>query len=170
MSEVRSFRDLRVYQELKQLHLVVHEESMGFPKFEMYELGSQVRRSSNSAPANIAEGWASRHTNIYMETINRALGEIQETQHHLSVANDKRYITDARFQELDARYAGCCRMLEKLHQSLSEWRGSTRTTVREDKTPYVAHSAPQDLDDCLPNDIWADTPSSVPFTPETHNP
>lgn len=160
MTQVRSFRDLRVYQELRQLHLVVHEESLGFPKFEMYELGSQIRRSSNSAPANIAEGWASRHTNIYIEAINRALGEIQETQHHLSVAKDKGYMTDARFQELDGKYAVCCRMLERLQQSLSQWRGSTRTTVREDKATYMAHPVPQDLDDCLPDDIWADSPET----------
>ena len=69
MATLNSFRDLRVYQELCRLHLAVHEESLRFPKFEMYELGSQVRRSSNSAPAILAEGWGSRHTNIYIEAI-----------------------------------------------------------------------------------------------------
>jgi four helix bundle protein len=56
MSQLASFRDLRVYQKLKALHLEVHGKSLAFPKSEMYELGSQVRRSSNSAPAQIAEG------------------------------------------------------------------------------------------------------------------
>lgn len=37
------------------LHITVHELTMSFPKFEMYELGSQLRRSSNSVPANLAE-------------------------------------------------------------------------------------------------------------------
>ena len=73
MSQLASFRDLRVYQKLKALHLEVHGESLAFPKFEMYELGSQIRRSSNSAPALVAEGWGSRHTNMYIEAINRAM-------------------------------------------------------------------------------------------------
>lgn len=156
MTALRSFRDLRVYQELRELHLIVHEESLRFPKFELYELGSQVRRSSNSAPANVAEGFGSRHTNIYIEAINRALGEVQETQHHLSVAKDKTYITDERFLELDGRYQICCRMLEKLHQALSDWQGTTRTgqTVRESREPYVVKVALQDWVDCFPDDSW----------------
>ena len=138
MAKLSSFRDLRVYQELKRLHLEVSRESLTFPKHELYELGSQVRRSSNSAPANVAEGWGSRHTNIYIECINRALGEVRETQHHLTVARDKGYITDERFCQLDSAYDVCGRMLERLHQALSEWRGTTRTgnVVREEKAVY----------------------------------
>jgi four helix bundle protein len=45
---------------------------------ELFELGSQLRRSSNSALANIAEGWNNKHTNIYLEGINRAQGELRE--------------------------------------------------------------------------------------------
>ncbi len=138
MSQLKSFRDLKVYQKLKALHLDVHNETLGFPKFEMYELGSQVRRSSNSAPALIAEGWGSRHTNIYIESINRALGEIRETQHHIDVAAEKKYFSAQRFQELDGRYEECGRMLEGLHQSLSTWKDSTRTgtVVREELAEY----------------------------------
>jgi four helix bundle protein len=138
MSQLKSFRDLKVYQKLKALHIEIHTDSLGFPKFELYELGSQIRRSSNSAPAQLAEGWGSRHTNIYIEAINRAMGEVRETQHHIDVAKDKRYVTEQRFNDLDARYDECGRMLEGLHQALSEWRGTTRTgsVVREDSAAY----------------------------------
>ena len=138
MGDVASFRDLRVYQKLKALHIKVHGESLKFPKFEMYELGSQVRRSSNSAPAQVAEGWGSRHTNIYIESINRAMGEVRETQHHLDTARDKVYLTPQRFAELDEGYDHCGRMLERLHQSLSEWRGSVRTghVIQEEHVEY----------------------------------
>jgi four helix bundle protein len=138
MAKLKSFRELKVYQKLKTLHLEVHHESLRFPKFETYELGSQVRRSSNSAPALIAEGWGSRHTNMYIEAINRALGEVRETQHHIDVAKDKKYLTEERFKDLDARYDECGRMLEGLHQSLSDWAGTTRTgkVVREDRATY----------------------------------
>jgi four helix bundle protein len=143
MGKLRSFRDLQVYQKLKALHLEVHHASLGFPKFEIYELGSQVRRSSNSAPAILAEGWGSRHTNIYIEAINRSMGEVRETQHHLDVAKDKEYLTADRFHDLDNRYDECGRMLEGLHQALSEWRGATRTgnVVREERAVYGSASA-----------------------------
>lgn len=146
MAKLKSFHDLRVYQELRRLHLQVHYISLEFPKFEMYELGSQIRRSSNSAPANLAEGFGSRHTNMYIESINRALGEVRETQHHLTIAHDKGYLTDEISQELNSGYGVCIRMLERLHQALSEWRGTTRTgnTVRE---AGVAYRYDADADD-----------------------
>ncbi|MFN2287234.1 MAG: four helix bundle protein [Chromatocurvus sp.] len=145
MAKLNSFRKLKVYQKLKALHLEVHRETLRFPKFETYEPGSQVRRSSNSAPALIAEGWGSRHTNMYIEAINRALGEVRETQHHIDVAKEKNYPTEERFREHDLRYDECERMLEGLHQSLSEWKGTTRTgkVVREDRIAYGAeHNEP----------------------------
>ena len=142
MGKLNSFRELVVYQKLKALHIEVHRDSLGFPKFELYELGSQMRRSSNSAPAQLAEGWGSRHTNIYIESINRAMGEARETQHHIDVAQDKGYLAEPRFGELDARYDECGRMLEGLHQALSGWQGTTRTgnVVREDSSQYGSPS------------------------------
>jgi four helix bundle protein len=133
-----------VYQKLKALHLEVHRESLRFPKFAMYELGSQVRRSSNSAPAQLAEGWGSRHTNMYIEAINRAMGEVRETQHHLDVAGEKEYLTQGRLDELDDGYDHCGRMLERLHQSLSGWQGSTRTgkKVKEERAEYGTKATP----------------------------
>ena len=142
MAKLKSFRELKVYRRLLQLHLDVHEIALTFPKFETYELGSQVRRSSNSAPAILAEGWGSRHTNIYIEAISRSLGEVRETQHHLDVAHRKRYVAPQCFADLAGRYDECSRMLEGLHQSLSRWRGTTRTgtSVREGEAGYVRHN------------------------------
>ena len=138
MAKLESFRELKVYQKLKALHLEVHRETLRFPKIETYELGSQVRRSSNSAPALIAEGWGSRHTNVYIEAVSRALGELRETQHHLDVAWAKGYLSEERFHDLDSRYDECGRMLEGLHQSLSDWKGTTRTgkLVSEEPVHY----------------------------------
>jgi len=75
---------------------------------------------------------------MYIEAINRALGEVRETQHHIHIAKEKNYLTEVRFQDLDARYGECIRMLEGLHQSFSEWAGTKRTgkTVREDCGDY----------------------------------
>jgi len=118
MAKLNSFRDLEVYQKLFAMHFEVHDISLTFPKFELYELGSQVRRSSNSAPANLAEGWNNKHINVFIESINRAIGECQETQHHLSVAHGKNYITKEKFEELNNRYTECIKMLHGLKKGL----------------------------------------------------
>jgi four helix bundle protein len=87
--KISNVGDLQVYRMLVELHLQVHQLSMTFPKFKLYELGSQVRRSSNSSPANLPEGFNNRHRSIYLETINRPIGEIRQTQHPLMVSRRK---------------------------------------------------------------------------------
>jgi four helix bundle protein len=120
--KIESFEDLDVYQKLCELHLEVNELTFTFPKFELYELGSQLRRSSNSAPANIAEGWNNKHVNIYLEGINRAQGEIRETKHHLKMAFRKGYINEVKYTDLINRYDECGRMLKSLEKSLEQWK------------------------------------------------
>jgi hypothetical protein len=53
---IMSYRELRIYQESKRLAIEVHAMSLELPKFEMYEEGSQVRRSSKSVTSMIVEG------------------------------------------------------------------------------------------------------------------
>lgn len=84
--------DLKVYRKLFDLALSVHRLTMTFPKFELYELGSQLRRSSNSCAVNLAEGFGNKHTRIYLECISRSQGEIRETKHHLKIAHQKGYL------------------------------------------------------------------------------
>jgi four helix bundle protein len=123
--EIKSFDDLEVYRKLCELHLEINELSLNFPKFELHELGSQIRRSSNSIPANIAEGWNNRHINIYLEGINRAQGELQETKHHLNIAYHKSYLSEKLYSEYVEKYNECGRMLRGLEQSLLKWRAKT---------------------------------------------
>lgn len=124
---INSFRDLEVYQKLVQLHLDVSEMTLRFPKHELYELGSQLRRASNSAPANLAEGWNNKHTKIYLEGISRAIGEIQEAGHHVDVARRKGYLDDSQHQELAARYTECGKMLWGLAAAVERSRGAPNT-------------------------------------------
>ena len=127
MAKVSRIGDLRVYRRLVELHLRVHELSLAFPKFEMYELGAQVRRSSNSAPANLAEGFDNKHRNIYLESISRALGETRETQHHLMVAHRKKYILKETYEALIGEYNECSRMLRAIERSISNPKGPNRS-------------------------------------------
>jgi len=116
--KVESFEDLEVYKRLCELHLEINQTTLKFPAFELYELGSQLRRSSNSAPANVAEGWNNRHLNIYLEGINRAMGEVQETLHHLNIAFRKKYLLLEEYESYRNRYTEAAKMLRGLERSL----------------------------------------------------
>lgn len=118
MSRISSYEDLKVYQKLFNLAIEIHHLTLTFPKFELYELGSQLRRSSNSAPANLAEGWSNKYINLYLEGINRSLGEIRETEHHLKIAFKKGYLTEKQLNDYIKRYNECARMLKGLEKSL----------------------------------------------------
>jgi four helix bundle protein len=109
---IKSLEDLDVYQKLCKLYLNIHELTLIFPKFELPELGLPLRRSSNSIPANLAEGWNNKHINIYLEGINRALGEQRETRHHLTIAHKKNYLSENIYKEYIDRYNECGRMLK----------------------------------------------------------
>ena len=122
---IKSFEDLEVYKKLCELHLEISEVSLSFPKFELYELGSQIRRSSNSIAANIAEGWNNKHINVYLEGINKAQAELQETKHHLHVAYRKKYLSEETYREYFERYGECGKMLRGSEQSLQRWKSKT---------------------------------------------
>lgn len=113
-----SVEDLDVYKKLFALAIEVNDLTMLFPKFELFELGSQLRRSSNSSPANLAEGFNNKHTNIYLEGISRAQGEIRETIHHLKVCFQKKYLNEEKLSYLLKEYDVCGRMLTNLGKSL----------------------------------------------------
>lgn len=124
--KIESYKDLEVYRELYKLHMEVHNLTLNFPDFEKYELGSQLRRSSNSAPTNLAKGWNNKHINIYLESINRAQGEVQETKHHLSIALDKKYISKEKYEDFITKYNICGKMLTALKKSLERYRPITQ--------------------------------------------
>ena len=120
--EIKEYRmlitDLQVYNKLFNLAVLVSEYTLKFPRFEMFELGSQLRRSSNSALANLAEGFGNKRTNIFTEAISWSQGEVRETTHHLSMAFAKQSVTEFDFKSLLSGYEECSKMLYGLEKSL----------------------------------------------------
>ena len=110
--------DLQVYQKLCQLHLEICDLSHAWPAEERYELGSQIRRSSNSSPAQLAEKHDDRHVRNKVEGVNRSRGEAGETIHHLFMAKLKGYIQNDVYAKYRERYKQCIRMLNGLEKSL----------------------------------------------------
>jgi four helix bundle protein len=112
--------DLLVYQRLCDLHIDVCDLTHTWPSEERYELGSQVRRSSNSSPAQLAEKHSDRHIRNKIEGVNRSRTEASETIHHLFIAFRKRYLTPDVYERFRERYQECVRMLNGLERSLEK--------------------------------------------------
>ena len=79
-----SYKKLQIWQLAGELVVEIQELSMKLPKFEMYEQGSQIRRSSKSVKSNIVEGYGRRrYKNDYIRFIIYALASNDETIDHL---------------------------------------------------------------------------------------
>lgn len=115
MEYVKSFRELEVYQLSRTLSKEIFELSKKFPKEEMYSLTDQIRRSSRSVGAQIAEAWAKRkYEKHFISKLTDADGEQLETQHWLEVAVDVKYITAEIAYQFLQQYATVGRMLNSM--------------------------------------------------------
>jgi four helix bundle protein len=111
----KSFRELRVYQAARDAALRVFIVTKTFPREERYALIDQVRRSSRAVKALIAEAWARRrYKAAFINKIDEALGEANETQSWLDDALDDEYLSKEDFQELDDRYQAIGGMLSRM--------------------------------------------------------
>jgi len=112
MDYVESFRELEVYKSSRQLSKEIFEISKRFPKEEMYSLTDQVRRSSRSVGAQIAEGWGKRrYEKHFVSKLTDADGEQLETQHWIEVALDCGYLTKQQGDDLLNRCFSIGRMI-----------------------------------------------------------
>jgi len=93
LSRARCFRDLVVYQKAREVSWLIFEATRSFPKEETYSLVDQIRRSSRSIGAQIAEAWGKRrYEKHFISKLSDADAEQLETQHWLETAADIGYL------------------------------------------------------------------------------
>src|SRR5216683_1253986 len=115
MAMIKSFRDLNVYNAARREAKAIYERSKMFPKEERYALTDQIRRSSRAVKAMIAEAWGRRrYKAAFINKIDEALGEANETQSWLDDARDDEYLSKEDFEELDDRYQAIGGMLSRM--------------------------------------------------------
>ena len=91
----KSYRDLDIYNKAKMLAKEIHEMSLKLPKFEMYEEGSQIRRSSKSIRSNIVEGFGRRrYKQEFIKFLIYALASCDETVDHLETLYETKSLMD----------------------------------------------------------------------------
>ncbi|MBI3738354.1 MAG: four helix bundle protein [Chloroflexi bacterium] len=109
---MQGYRDLKVYQLAYKLAMEIYNESKSFPKDEKYSLTDQIRRSSRSIAANIAEGYRKRqYPKMFVSKLADADGETTETQVWLDFSRDCGYLSVERHDELFKAYEEIGKML-----------------------------------------------------------
>jgi four helix bundle protein len=100
---VSGYRDLEIWQIARELGVKVHEMTLRhLPKFEMYEEGSQIRRSAKSVRHNIVEGYGRRRYKMeFVKHLTYALGSCDETKDALEGLWETKSLTDEpRYKDL----------------------------------------------------------------------
>ena len=115
MVYVKSFRDLEVYRLAREVSKEIYIVSKEFPGEERYSLTDQVRRSSRSIGAQIAESWGKRkYGNHFISKLTDADSEQLETQHWIEVSEECNYINS----EISKSLLQKCESIGKMIQSM----------------------------------------------------
>ena len=115
----KSYRDWPMYQLAFKLAVEIHKMSLQLPKYEMYEEGSQIRRSSKSIPANLAEGYGRRrYKNDYIKFLVYALASCDETRLHLDLLHETGELLQKRYDYFTEQYIILGKQLNKFLQSI----------------------------------------------------
>ncbi|HEX5809241.1 MAG TPA: four helix bundle protein [Anaerolineales bacterium] len=110
--ELKGYRDLKVFQLAYKLAMEIFTESKAFPRDERFSLTDQIRRSSRSVAANLAEGFRKRqYPKMFLSKLADSDGEVAETQVWLDFARDCGYMPADRCDNLIKSYEEVGKML-----------------------------------------------------------
>lgn len=116
-----SYEDLKIYDVAFKLAMKIHKESLKFPKFEMYEEGSQIRRSTKSITTNIIEGYGRRRYKYdFIKFLTYAQASCDETKVHLNFIHESGYINQETYDDYYEEYDNLGRMIGKFINSVEK--------------------------------------------------
>ncbi len=115
---LKSYKDLKAWQKAYQLCLEIYRITKAFPKEEMYNLTSQLRRAALSVPCNIAEGYGRKTTPEYLRSLYIAHGSACELETQFLLSGDLGYIERSELTRLQDQIAEVERVLKALIKSL----------------------------------------------------
>jgi len=118
VTNVQSFRNLKVWEKAQVLTLDVYESSKGLPRAELYGLTGQMRRSSASIGANIAEGCCRKGDCELGRFLQIAMGSASELEYHVLLARDLGLLKSLDYQRLSEEVIEIKRMLASLIHKL----------------------------------------------------
>lgn len=135
MANIRSFKELRVWQNAMDAAMLVFELSKQFPPEEKYSLTDQFRRASRSVAANISEAWRKRrYQAAFVSKLNDAEAEAAESQTWTEFARRCGYLNQTQTDDLDQRYETILGQLVTMIEKPENW------VVGENRKPRVSAS------------------------------
>lgn len=141
LAHAKTHRDLIVYQKARAFAREVFALTKKFPKEETFSLTDQIRRSSRSVGAQIAEAWAKRRYEAhFISKLTDADGEQMETQHWIETALDCEYISEEAARQFVEKYSEIGRLLGGMTAKASLFCNPDALHVREEQAPYFTDS------------------------------
>ncbi len=120
--KIKHHKDLDVYNLAFKTAMKIYDISKSFPVEEKYSLTDQIRRSSRSVCANIAEGFRKRrYEKAFIAKLVDSEGEAAETQTWLDFALACGYITTIKFEELYQNYDFIIGKLVVMENNFEKW-------------------------------------------------
>jgi four helix bundle protein len=120
--KIMHFRELDTYRKAFSSAMTIYEISKYFPAEEKYSLVDQIRRSSRSVCANLAEAWRKRrYPAVFKNKLTDAMQEASETQSWLEFCSACKYLDDSKFNELDREYENIIVMLSRMEEMASKF-------------------------------------------------
>lgn len=120
--KIHHHEELEVFRQAYNVSLEIHELTKSFPKEEQYSLTDQIRRSSRSVCANLAEAYRKRYfPKSFVSKINDCEGEAAETQVWIKYAADFRYIKTQKSPEIRAAYDVILKQLVTMRNHSDKW-------------------------------------------------
>lgn len=117
---IKSYRDLRVWQEGMTLAELSYRLTRAFPREEMFGLAAQIRRAAASIPANIAEGHGRENTQSFIQYLRIAQGSLKELETHIQLAARVDLIKNDEIIDPMQRCEALGKMVRLLIRSLQE--------------------------------------------------
>lgn len=121
----QGYKDLEIYQLAHKLVVEIHKMTFTkLPKFELYEEGSQIRRSAKSVVTNIVEGFGRRrYKNEFIQFLTYALASCDETREHLDIISETDSLKDKdhymcfvkKYEELGKKLTKFIQAVERRH-------------------------------------------------------
>lgn len=120
---IRDHRQLRVFVTARDAAMSIYELSRPFPREERYSLTSQIRRSSRSVCANIAEAWQKRrYPAAFTAKLLDAAGEADETRVWIDFAARCGFLAESDSHDLEQRYDQVLGRLVRMATRPQDWR------------------------------------------------
>ena len=117
-SEIRSHRDLIVWQRAMSMVTDVYRVTNVFPATEKFGLTSQLRRAAISVPSNIAEGYGRGTSQDYLRFLRIARGSLFEVDTQLLIATNLGFLNHDQYQQVENQLAETGRVLAGLIKSI----------------------------------------------------